>query len=443
MKTTNCFSMRMGAMVVHSISILLLILILFTHCSKVPTGPDRQQINGSSNSAGVAQETHAANCQEGIQPSGALYQICLPEEWNGELVVYAHGYVNPQEPIALPDDEVDGTPLSEIITDLGYAYATTSYRDNGLVVPQAIEDLVELVNELFIPTFGEPEYVYLVGASEGGLITAKSVEMFPETFDGGLAACGPVGDFRKQLNYFGDFLVVFNYFFPGVLPGCTPEHIPQEVMENWSGIYAEAVKAAIAADPHAAEQVIAVTRAAVDPNDPSSIEKTFLGVLWYNVFATNDAIEKLGGVAYDNSRRIYVGSDDDITLNREIERYHADPAALEAIEADYQTTGELTVPVVTLHTLLDEIVPYWHEPLYRRKILMAGSGELYLNIPIPRYGHCNFEVEEVLAAFAALVFKVKSENVLVSGKIFRSPESQKRFLDLARRYGSQPLIAAN
>ncbi len=58
-----------------------------------------------------------------------------------------------------------------------------------------------------------------MGASEGGLITALSVEQSPNVFSAGVAACGPVGDFPLQINYFGDARATFEYFFPGLIPG--------------------------------------------------------------------------------------------------------------------------------------------------------------------------------------------------------------------------------
>ncbi|MBN2412091.1 hypothetical protein JXQ31_10405 [candidate division KSB1 bacterium] len=63
-----------------------------------------------------------------------MYRICMPAEWNSDLVIYAHGYVSPFEPLAIHDDEVDGVPVSAIITGMNYAFATSSYRENGPVV---------------------------------------------------------------------------------------------------------------------------------------------------------------------------------------------------------------------------------------------------------------------------------------------------------------------
>ena len=57
---------------------------------------------------------------------------------------------------------------------------------------------------------------FVTGASEGGAIAALSLENDP-TYSGGVAVCGPIGSFQKQLNYIGDVRVLFDYFFPKVL----------------------------------------------------------------------------------------------------------------------------------------------------------------------------------------------------------------------------------
>jgi hypothetical protein len=40
-----------------------------------------------------------------VQASGAKYRICIPifTRWNGDLIVYAHGYVPATEPVAIPE----------------------------------------------------------------------------------------------------------------------------------------------------------------------------------------------------------------------------------------------------------------------------------------------------------------------------------------------------
>jgi pimeloyl-ACP methyl ester carboxylesterase len=377
-----------------------------------------------------------STCQDGTQSSGALYRICMPDpnDWNGDLVVFAHGYVAPNEPLSIPELELPGgLSIPEIANKLGFAFATTSYSTNGLAVRQGIEDVRDLV-DIFGQMHGQPRHVYLVGGSEGGIITALAVEQFPEVFDGGLAACGPVGDFRWQVNYWGDFRVVFDYFFPGLIPGSL-DNVPQEVMDNWETVYVPRILDAIRRNRHATDQLLRVTGAPVDRRDPSTRETTILGLLWYNVFATNDGIAKLGGQPFDNTHRLYRGSDDDLRLNLEVQRFRADPAALDEIEAHYQTSGQLASPLVTLHTTGDSFVPYWHEPLYGRKVRASGSGSLHSNIPILRYGHCNFKASEVLVAFALLVFKVTRQELTGAENVLPDAESRAEFLQLARQYG--------
>ena len=171
-----------------------------------------------------------------------------------------------------------------------------------------------------------PKRVYLIGASEGGLVTALSAEQLPNVYNAAGAACGPIGSFQNQINYLGDFRVVFDYFFPGILPG-SPVNIPQEVMADWDTVYVPKITAALAANPKATAQLLSVTKASVS-SDPATVGETVLGILWYNVFATNDAVATLGGQPFDNHKRIYHGSANDLRLNLMIERSTASSTAL-------------------------------------------------------------------------------------------------------------------
>lgn len=342
-------------------------------------------------------------CVDGPQSTGAIYRICMPDSWNGDLVLWAHGYVDPQEPVAIPEGQLtlpDGTSLPDIVNGLNYAFATTSYRDNGLVVPLAVDDLIDLVN-VFETQEGAPGKVFVIGASEGGLITTLAVEDHPDVFDGGIAACGPVGNFNTQVSHFGDFRVLFDYFFPGILPGDGPD-IPQEVIDNWDSVYEPAIVSAIQSNSSAIRQLMAVSKAPFDPTNLTSVIETVRGLLWYNVHATNDAIAKLGGNPFENSTKVYRGSNNDYLLNWNVKRFSADPQALAEIAASYQTSGNLEVPLVTLHTRGDPIVPYVHEDLYTAKTISAGDWFMHLNVPIDRYGHCEFQAQEALFSFFLL-----------------------------------------
>jgi pimeloyl-ACP methyl ester carboxylesterase len=363
------------------------------------SGPGRRQTGGGA-------------CVDGTQRSGALYRICIPNQWNGDLVVYAHGYVAPQLPLSIPDDQIGGASISQTVNQLGYAFATTSYSKNGLAIKEGLADVVDLFN-IFSASNARPRYVYIMGSSLGGAVAALATEKFPQLFNGALTISGPIGDFRAQINYFGDFRVVFDHFFPGVIPG-DPFDIPSEVIANFNTVYVPRILAAITADPLATNQLLSVTKAPIDAADPTSIAATTLGLLFFNVFGSNDSTAELGGRPFDNSRRLYFGSTDDRALNRKIRRFTADRQALYELRNFYETSGYVPVPVVTLHTTADPIVLSSQSNTYLIKALLHGGLGSFSNVvprKVVRYGHVNVTAQEALEAFSILVARVSGRNL--------------------------------
>jgi len=312
--------------------------------------------------------------------------------------------VSPGEPISIPENQLklpDGTYLPDLITGLGYGFATTSYSKNGLAVPEGVAEISELP-AIFTAYAGRaPARVFVTGVSEGALVAVRAMEATPSMFNGGLAACGPIGDFRKQVDYVGDLRVVFDYFFPGVLPP-TAINIPNELMEKWESKYLPLVVKNLQQRPLATAQVISVSRAPVGLN-PANAADAITSVLWYNVFATNDTVSKFGGNPFDNRKRWYSGSLVDILLNLKVARFDVSGAALNYLENNYQTSGALSRPLVTLHNIWDPVVPYWHESLYAGKAQAAHSDGYLVQVPVARYGHCNFTSAEVLLSFLLMV----------------------------------------
>lgn len=386
----------------------------------------------------------SACAPDGVQGSGAAYRVCMPEPscWNGDLIVYAHGYVDFTQPLGIPEDQLSlpgGLSLPALTNALGFAFATTGYSVNGLAVQQGVADVRDLV-DVFAAQHGAPGRTYLVGPSEGGIVTALAIERFPHVFSGGIAACGPIGSFQGQLNYIGDFRVVFDYFFPGVIPG-SPTVIPDEVITDWDAVYVPKIKQAVAADPFRRDQLLAVTKAPFDAAVPSTKDDTIVGLLWYNAFGANDATAKLGGQPFDNRTRIYRGSTNDLLLNLLVRRFSADPASLSEVRDNYETSGQLAVPLVTLHTTGDPIIPFGHDLLYSIKTALTASSPLHDSLPVVRYGHCQFEPLEVLIALIDLVIKVEgAAPPSLASAAARTPDGQRAknaVLEAARRLGGK------
>lgn len=346
-------------------------------------------------------------CEDGSQDSGAHYRICMPATWNGDLVVYVHGYVAPNRPVAIPEDQMvlpNGSRIDEFITGLGYAFATTSFRTNGLAVLPAQDDLVDLVS-IFTARQGPARKVLLAGVSEGGLIAALLAERRGDLFAGALSMCGPYGDFRRQINYIGDFRTLFDWYFPGLLPP-SPVDVPVALRDTWeTSFYSQTVQPALTDPANSAQllELLAVAQTPLDAGGSAEQTAAIERLLWYNVLGTADAAAQLGGQPFDNQARQYTGASDDAALNAGVARFTADPRALAALDAGYQTSGRLLMPVVTLHTTLDPLVPFWHAVEYRAKVEAAGAAAWHEQFAIPRYGHCTFTALEVLGAFNRLV----------------------------------------
>lgn len=350
-------------------------------------------------------------CEDGPQSSGATYRICMPSQWNNRLIVYAHGYVAPDRPVGIPEDQMrlpgSNFSVDQLVTGQGYAFAISGYYTNGLAIEQGISDLIDVVS-IFKTLKGTPDKVILVGVSEGGAITALALERHPAIFDGGLAMCGPYGSFREQINYFGDFRILFDYFFANTLPPSAIS-VPTELIETWeTSYYTNTVQPVLTNAVNAAQLdiLLATGNVAFDQNDPATKVASVKELLWYNVYATNDATLKLGGQPFDNQSRNYTGPTDTTLLNQQVPRFTAEPTALTALAANYETSGHLSKPLITLHTTGDPIVPDWQATQYRIKTMQADNLALHQDITVQAYGHCRFSTFDVLNAFNQLVAMV-------------------------------------
>jgi hypothetical protein len=348
-------------------------------------------------------------------PTGALHQICWPAEWNGFFIIYAHGYTSALAPLSIPRE---AAPLAAFLTAQDFAFASTSYRVNGLAVREGVEDvgdLAHVVRDAAAAAFPDVGFVpvLVAGASEGGAVATHVAERFGSVFQGVLSTCGPSGSFQKQIDYLGHFNVLFNYFFPDVFADgrggflVTPAGVSPEVIADWPA-HADRASSAIAGDPGAAAELLSVAGVAVNANDPTSGPSAIVGLLWYNVFATNDGIAKLGGSPFANSAHSYRGSSDDQRLNSEVRRYVADAAARQTVAQHYETSGELAMPYVSMHTTGDPIVPFEQQTLYQLKATSAGASPEPNALTVSRYGHCNFAPADLTAGLALLLLETGS-----------------------------------
>jgi hypothetical protein len=99
----------------------------------------------------------------------------------------------------------------------------------------------------------------------------------------------------------------------------------------------------------------------------------------------------------------YTGSTDDAALNRDVARFAADPAAAAVVRADGDPTGELPVPVVTIHSINDPVAVVEQESTFRDVVRAAGSGDRLVQAFTDEHAHVRLSAPEVGAALDALM----------------------------------------
>lgn len=379
-----------------------------------------------------------SNClPDEAQDNGSIYRFCVPDGWEDTedraLLVYAHGYRWAIEPVDIPEGHIciGDACLDQFANSLGFAFAATSYPKNGLAVLEGVEDMARLV-ETFEDQFGQAGTVIVAGPSEGGIVTTLAVEQYPHIFDGGLAACGPTKNWAEQIQYFGNGRVVFTYLFGDQLP-MFPEtlEIPESLLNDWytNDLWETTIKPVVFA-PENEQKLIDLLEVANIPyrvDDVATMELAVKDMLAYNIMATNEASQHLGGNPFDNMETVYSGSSDDSALNAGVVRFDADSAAEEEM-LKYTTSGILYRPLVTIHTSHDQQVPKFHETGYIEKTLQTGYYSMHYAfpdnnkdlsvrpnpafdnpnpLPVDTYGHCNFDFDqEIVPALLTLLAMV-------------------------------------
>jgi pimeloyl-ACP methyl ester carboxylesterase len=331
---------------------------------------------------------------------GAMYEIVMPAPWNGELVVFAQGIGDPADPVTLPNLG----PLRETLISQGFALAYTSRSVNGY---GAVKDGMQRTHQLrgiFVEQIGMPTRVYLLGRSLGGLISVMLTERFPGQYDGVLSGCGLLAGGAAELTYVGDARVLFDYFFPGVIPGNGFTVPPGVDFSPGSPTY-NAVLAALSQGLLSPGQpTLQFARAARLPGaNAGEILAAGMNVVGFTIIQGNTLLDVTHGhMPYDNSATMYSGSLDDAALNAGVARYVSDPSATNYMEHYYTPSGDLQIPMLTLHSTRDPIAPIFHEALYAQAVQVEGRSQYLLQRTVNAFGHCGFPAAEA-AAFSALV----------------------------------------
>jgi hypothetical protein len=135
---------------------------------------------------------------------------------------------------------------------------------------------------------------------------------------------------------------------------------------------------------------------------------TLVTALVYHARGVNDLTERAHGhFPFDNSNTVYTSAVLPLPLmdaiNGSIARYSATADANAWLDNNYQPTGQLRIPMLTLHNRFDPLVPFGHEAAYQQATSDAGFAANLRQRTVNNYGHCNFGAAATATAIQDLV----------------------------------------
>ena len=395
----------------------------------------------SSASAAPAAQTCGAGSVttiNGTLADGALYKIQCPATWNGTLLLYSHGYVVPGSPKVATDagDSVTGGYLLAH----GFALAGSSYATEGWAIQQALPDQVNTL-KVFDNAFGKPRTTIAWGHSLGGIITAGLIQVYPNLFNAALPMCGVLSGGVATWNTALDGAFAFQQLIdPSIqIVNITDPNNLSKGKQALAGAQATAAGRARLALVAALDDTpgwftpLSPEPAATDY--PAQEQNQFLwdfNVTFPFVLLLRAELEaRAGGNVSWNTGVNYVKdlarSADlkevealyqtaGLSLTKDLQtlnsapRISAKPSAVAYLAKYISFNGNISVPVLTMHTTGDGLVVPENEQAYRSVVDRDGNGNLLRQIFVNRAGHCAFTPAETITALQTLLNRLSTRH---------------------------------
>ncbi|WP_284037797.1 alpha/beta hydrolase [Neobacillus sp. 114] len=411
---------------------------------------DKTQLNSLSHLEGY----ETTKLFKGIH-NGAGYWIEAPKNWNGKLVLYAHGYRGTGSALT-----VTAPSVRKELLERGYAWAASSYSTNGYDVESGVKDTHDL-NGLFRKLVGNPKRTYILGHSMGGHVTGVYAEQYGDV-DGALPMCGVLGD-SELFDFFTDYGLVAQ-----ALDGKTKEQQRFVADDNYFVNYVphlrEILGNGLTKDPITGsivfksltdkgvllEKVTENLSGGDRPLFKIAYERMFDDFLLQRM-PTNPAYGEATGNVINNTDSVYQLDNDpelspeEVALNESVLRISNDPNGRHnnGLAAIPKVNGDLKVPTVTLHTLGDLYVPFSMEQIYAKRVAEKNKEDLLVSRAIRGIGHCEFTNQEQINAFDDLVNwaengeKPAGDNIL-DPKVVADINFGSKFTSVRRPYDLTP-----
>jgi pimeloyl-ACP methyl ester carboxylesterase len=371
----------------------------------------------------------------GTLADGATYKIEVPANWNCTLFLYSHGYVAPGDPN--PATDVGDPITGGWLLAHGYALAGSSYATTGWAIQQALPDQIATLN-VFGQQVGEPSQTIAWGHSLGGIITAGLIQDYPNRFAAALPMCGVLAGGVATWNTALDSEVAFQQLIDPLL------QVVNITDPTGNLNRAEADVAAAQRTPQGQAR-IALAAALGDtpgwfaPLSPEPAANDFAAqeqnqYLWDAevdfpfVFALRAELEARAGgnpswttgvnfaaqlakspnlaevIALYHAAGLSLGAD--LAALNHATRISANPGAVRYLAKYISFNGQLSMPVLTMHTTGDGLVVPENEQAYASVVRQAGNSRLLRQIFVSRAGHCAFTPAETITAARTLLHRL-------------------------------------
>jgi len=335
---------------------------------------------------------------------GSVYQIEVPDNWNGRLVLYMHGYGELR-----PEAGVSAPGIRSYLIAHGYAWGASSFSSTSSIPGRSADETAALW-DFFVQKYGRPQYTYVTGQSMGGAASHIAAERYADRFDGAIALCGSAGQAEGAMQQ-ADFFAAAAYV-AGVTQAefdattdlgklihdrILPDLKDPAAHERWENIMID-----LTGGPRAFD------REGFHFEEETNWRRSQI-VVTSHLAPNADTTYRLGPLST-------VSSDD---FNRAVIRFPVNEELFHAFTGGEETRGNLEMPLLSLHTTGDGQVPIVQAQILQRRVDAAGKSDLLVQRVMRDPGHCGFNNGEWEANLAALVAwvedgkKPEGENVLV------------------------------
>jgi hypothetical protein len=358
--------------------------------------------------------------------NGAPYRIRVPENWNGTLLIFVHGYRDKADhPGEIDNRTAEVAPFPPLEAPLlaqGYALAGSAFKDNGWAVDEGMQDTKNLA-VFFRENVARPERTILGSASVGSVIALKSMEQFGGLYDGAFCACGPGSGATRFWDSGVPLMLAYDVVFGMPSSWGTVGAIRNDIDFDTEVLAKLAPELSNIANFPKFEflRLVAGTpgRGITPPPPPAFYPGWALTDFFFLTEARAELQRRAGGPFVQNLDQNYGLTNDEKAYLASIglpspvvdawlaqmnarRNIQASPAARNYVAHNSDFNGKIKHPVLALHTIIDPLVVVANESAYAELIAQTGKEDLLFQTYTNGNGHCNFTGPQLLTAVAAI-----------------------------------------